>query len=189
MYLVNLVLFLHIAVVLVAFGISAILHAAEWSARRATTVSELQVTFRVARRLEPLFPVLIAALFGLGAWLIHLDGGQFHYRDGWVATSIVALVLLLGIGGGVLAPRSKHRDALLNAAPNDRLAPELRAALADRFTWIGGHGNTGLALGVVFVMVSKPGVAGSVAVLVVGMGLGTVIGILGARPASVPAAA
>ena len=105
MHLVNLVLFLHIAVVLVAFGISAVLHAAEWSARRATTVSELQVTFRVARRLEPLFPAMIAALFGLGA------------------------------------------------------------------------------------TVSKPGAAGSVAVLVVGMGLGTVIGILGARPASVPATA
>ena len=123
MHLVNVVLFFHIAVVLIAIGVSSALHSAEWAARRATTTTEVQALRRVPRRIEPLFPILIVTLFGLGVWLLHLDDPAYRHHDGWVLSSIVAFVVLLAVGGGVLAPRTKHLDALLAPPPRPANCP------------------------------------------------------------------
>lgn len=66
MRLVNVVLSLHVAVVVIAIGVSSALHSTEWAARRSTTTAEVAALRRVPRRPEPLFPILIGALFGLG---------------------------------------------------------------------------------------------------------------------------
>ena len=181
MHLVNVVLFLHIAVMLIAIGVSSALHSAEWAARRASTTAEVQALRRIPRRIEPLFPILIVALFGLGAWLLHLDHPTYHYRDGWVLSSIVALVLLLAVGAGVLAPRATRLDALLAAAPADDLPQPVRAALRDRVTWTASHASTGLALAVVFNISIKPGTVTSAAALIVGVLAGASLGTLGRR--------
>jgi len=104
MHLVNVVLFLHIAVVLIAIGVSSPLHSAEWATRHSRTTVEAQALRRVPRHIEPLFPILIVTLFGLGAWLLYLDHSAYRYRDGWVLTSILALVVLLAVGGGCWHP-------------------------------------------------------------------------------------
>ena len=62
MRLVGVVLFLHIAVVLIAFGISSVLHTSEWSIASATSVAEIRTLRRTPKRLEPLFPLLIVTL-------------------------------------------------------------------------------------------------------------------------------
>lgn len=182
MELVDVVLFLHVLVLLLAFGIGATLHAGEWQARRATTVGELRGSVRMGHRLAALFPVMLLLLFGLGAWLIHLYDGAFDYQDGWVSTAIVAIVVLGGLGGGVLAPRAKRMDAMLDAAPaGDPLTAEMRAEVDDPVVWVVGHLNTFLALSVVYNMFTKPGALGSVVVLLVGASVGAGIGALSAR--------
>lgn len=83
MRLVGVVLFLHIAVVLIAFGISSVLHTSEWSIASATSVAEIRTLRRTPKRLEPLFPLLIVTLFGLGAWLLpRLPGIPLERRVG-----------------------------------------------------------------------------------------------------------
>jgi hypothetical protein len=184
MHLVNVVLFLHIAVVLIAIGVSSALHSAEWATRRCSTTSEVEALRQVPRRIEPLFPILIGTLFGLGAWLLHLDHPAYRYRDGWVLSSIVALVMLLAVGGGVLAPRAKRLDALLASAPAGALSAPVQAALRDRVTWTASHASTGLALAVVFNMSTKPGTTTSVIALLAGVIAGAVVGTLGNRTAA-----
>ncbi len=184
MHLVNVVLFLHITVVLVAIGVSSALHSAEWAARRSRTTAEVEALRRVPRRIEPLFPILIVTLFGLGAWLLHLDRPDYRYRDGWVLTSIVALVMLLAVGAGVLAPRAKRLDALLAAAPAGDLPAPVQAVLHDRVTWTASHASTGLALAVVFNMSTKPGTTTSAITLLVGLVAGALVGTRGCRPAA-----
>jgi uncharacterized membrane protein len=184
MHLVNVVLFLHIAVVLIAIGVSSALHSAEWAARRSTTTTEVQALRRIPRRLEPLFPMVIVTLFALGVWLLHLDHPAYRYRDGWVLSSIVALVVLLAVGGGVLAPRAKHLDALLASAPAGDLPSPVRLALHDRVSWAASHASTGLALAVVFNMSTKPGTATSAIALLAGVIAGASIGTMGSRTAS-----
>lgn len=183
MHLVDVVLFLHIATALLAFAIGGIIHAGEWSARRATTVGELRGSLATGHRLEPLFPVLLALLFGLGAWLIHLDKPEFRFKDDWITVSIGAVVVLLVVGGAVLAPRSKRRKESLAGPGTEAISPELRASVNDAVLWRFGHFNTGLALAVVFLMTTKPHLLGSLVAVAVGALAGIAIGSLGRQRA------
>ena len=184
MRLVDVVLFLHIAVVLIAFGISSVLHTSEWSIANSTSVAEIRTLRRTPQRLEPLFPLLIVTLFGLGAWLLHLDSQDFHWSDGWVITSVTALLLLLLAGGTLLDPRSKRLTRLLDADPNGPLTQPAFDALTDRVGWTVSHSSTGLALAIVFIMVVKPTGVVSVAVTIVATTIGTTIGLLGRQRAT-----
>ena len=183
MKLFDVVLFLHIAALLGAIANAGIIHHAEWSSRRATTVSELRLWAGVVRRFGPLFPIFIALLLVLGAWLVHLSKREFHFDDGWVITAVGALVVLGGVGGGVLDPAAKKVVAQLAAAPDGPVTPELRTLVSNPVTWTLGHMSTGLALGVAFSMTTKPDVGGALACLAVGAGVGALIGNLGSRRA------
>jgi hypothetical protein len=184
MHLYDVVLFLHIATLLAAIGLGTTLHHAEWSTRRATTVSELRTTTKVYRR-GNLFPILIILLFGEGAWLLHLSKKQdetFHFGDAWVWTAIVALAILMVTGGAILGRQTSKYAQLLTATPDGPITPELRGATFTSTTWATSHLNTFLAVAVVFNMVTKPSSdAAAVAVLIVGMAVGAVIGLSGAR--------
>lgn len=189
MELAEVVLFLHITVALAAFSIATVIHTGEWGSRRVTTVAELRTWAGVIRRFGQLFPIMIGLLLVLGAWLVSLSDGKFDWGDGWVASAVVALVVLGAIGGAVLDPAAKRLVARLAAAPDRPVTPELRAAACNPVTWALGHLSTGLALGVVFTMTTKPSAGDALAVLVVGSGLGAVIGYLGARSGTTRVAA
>lgn len=183
MHLVDVVLFLHITVAIAAFAVAAILHTAQWVARGATTGAALKPWAPVIHRLEPLFPILALALFGLGAWLLHLSGGEFRWGDGWVVTSIVGLALMEAVGGVLIAPRSKKLVAGIKAADDAAIGDDLRAALHERVFWISTHFATAVALGIVFLMATKPSGAASVAVVLVAAAIGVAFGMLGANEA------
>jgi hypothetical protein len=184
MSLYDVVLFLHIATLLAAIGLSSTLHHAEWSTRRATTVAELRTMTSVYHH-GNLFPILIILLLTEGMGLLHLSKKQdevFEYSDPWVWTSLVALVILGVSGAAVLDRHAASYAKLLEATPDGPMTPEVRAATFAPRAWATSHMNTALAVAVVFNMVTKPaGVLGACAVLVAGMVLGTLVGLAGSR--------
>jgi hypothetical protein len=180
MHLVNVVLFLHIAAALFAFGVAGALHAAEWLSRGATTVGELRTSGR-ASRLGQLFPVAILLLLVLGAWLVHLSDKEFSLSDGWVWTAIVALVILGATGGLIMDRHAKAFRTLLATTPDGPIPDAVREVAFDARSWTVGHFDTALALAVVFNMATKPDTLGSIVVLVIGGAIGAVIGLVGAR--------
>jgi hypothetical protein len=151
-------------------------------------VGELRTITGVYRR-GNLFPILIILLFGEGAWLLQLSRRQdeaFHFGDAWVWTAIVALAILMVSGGAILGREASKYSTLLAATPDGPITPEVRAATFTTSTWAASHMNTFLALAVVFNMVTKPSDdATAIVVLVVGMVVGALIGIAGARGRSV----
>lgn len=165
------VLFLHIGVVIAAFAVAAILHAALHTMVRARTVEELRPSAALVHRLEPLLPILAIFIFVFGAWLIHLE--DLGWGEGWIDTAIVALVVIEGLAGALLAPRSKQLIAAIDAAPPGPLSPELHTATMDPRIWDLAHVATFGFLGVVYVMADKPsgGLAAAVVVLGVLVGL------------------
>jgi hypothetical protein len=187
MHLYDVVLFLHILTLLAGIGLGSTLHHAEWATRTATTVGELRTTTAVYRR-GNLFPIVIILLFAEGAWLLHLSKKQdetFHWGTGWVWTAIAALVILMISGGAVLGPNATRYLKLLAAAPDGPITPEVRAATFRPFLWATSHTNTALAVAVAFNMVTKPsGTATPIVVLVVGILVGTLVGLAGARTRS-----
>jgi hypothetical protein len=181
MHLVDVVLFAHITVAIAAFCVAGILHTAQWVLRGATSTSTLKAWGPVVHRLEPLFPILALALFGLGAWLVHLSAGEFRWGDGWVISSVVGLAIMEIVGGVFIAPRSKKLVKAIEEAPDGAVSDALRAGYQNAMFWATTHFATGVAIGIVFLMATKPSGAASVVVLVIAAAAGLALGVAGAR--------
>jgi hypothetical protein len=157
--LFDVVLFLHIGVAIVAYAMAGVMHTSLQMVARGRTVGELRSWGRVMHRVEPLFPVMAVLLLGLGAWLVHLGhrtDDAFSFRDGWVLTAIVTLVVVEAMGGAILAPRGKKLTGLIDAAPDGPVTAEIRAGAADPMVWYAAHITTFGFLGVIFLMAAKP---------------------------------
>jgi hypothetical protein len=185
--LVGVVLFLHVAVAVVTFGIASILLTGMVQMRSAREMSVLRSWAGVNGRIEPAFPVLVLILIGLGAWLIHLSQGEFRWSDGWVVTSIVALIVMEAYGGIVLAPAGKRLHSLVAAQQDGPVPPQIRVAVLSRAVWAGAFGNTGTALGILFLMPTKPAAPAAVVIVIAATLVATAIGLglVRAAPAQV----
>ena len=186
MHLVDIVLFFHIAAVLVVFALIGVLHTGQYVMRSAKTVQEVRTWANVSHRLEPIFPFMGIALFAFGAWLLHLSDGEFTWSDGWVDTAIVSLVVLMGVGGALLGPRTRAIHDVVAAAPDGPIGPDVRSALMNKTLWTMSHFNSLLVTSVVFVMVTKPSGWASALIVVIAAGIGAAIGSYAAGPASSP---
>lgn len=153
------VLFLHISFVVVAFAMAGIVHAGLPAIARARDVAQMRPWVELLHRLDPLFPLVALVLLGLGSWLVHLGahtGDGFSFKDGWVITSIVTLVLIEGLAGALLAPAAKRLVGSVRESADGVPSAELRAAARDPKIWYPGHIATFGFLGIVFVMATKP---------------------------------
>lgn len=193
------VLFLHITVALAAFAMAGVGHAALQGVARATTVAEARPWARAMHRIEPLFPLAALVLLGLGAWLVHLGAktdDHFSFKDGWILTAIISLIVIEAAGGAVLAPHGKKLNGLVLEAPDGPITPEIRAAATYRPFWHVVHLSTFGILGIVFLMAAKPAGAWAPVIVVIGVVVGIVLSTLQLRAlpgapsaASVPAQA
>jgi hypothetical protein len=170
-------LFLHIGVAIAGFMVAAILHASFHVLGRAKTVGEVRPLVSLMHRLEPLLPILALVLLVLGAWLVHLghDSDGFRFSDGWITTGIVTIVVIEGLAGTQLAPRTKAIVERIKDASDGPIPTELRQQVLDPVMWDVAHVATGSFLGMVLVMADKPsgGIAWlfPVAGAVIGVGL------------------
>jgi hypothetical protein len=176
--LFGVVLFLHISLVVVAFAMAGVVHAAMPAMARAEDVSQMRPWVELLHRLDPLFPVVALLLLGLGSWLVHLGahtGDGFSFKDGWVITAIVTLVVIEGAAGALLAPTAKRMVTAVRNSEDGPPSAELRAAARDPKIWYPGHIATFGFLGIVFIMATKPSGGWAWLFPVVGAAIGVVL--------------
>lgn len=173
----NVALFLHVLFVIAGFMIAAVLHVAMNVMVRAKTVEEAHSWGRVVHRLEPLLPIAALLILLVGGWLIGASHKVWHWGDGWILTAVISLVVIEGLAGAVLAPRSKKLVAAIDAAGAGPMTPELRKQASDPMIWDIAHIATFGFLGVVFVMTNKPSGGGAVIIVVIG----AIVGVLLSR--------
>jgi hypothetical protein len=181
MHLVDVVLFLHIAVAVGAFGVATVLHTIQWSSRNASWMTQLKTWNPVVHRLDPIFPILALVLFGLGAWLISLSDGEFAWGDGWVITATVALGLMEAVGGVLVAKRSKNAAVAIDYADDGPIPASVRGFVMNPVLWMATHFETATAIGVLYLMATKPSAPASVLIVAVCALAGVGIGAIGAR--------
>jgi hypothetical protein len=174
----DVVLFGHIAALLLAFSLSGLLHGSEWQMARAGTVAELRAAAR-PQKLGPLFAPIIIALFGLGMALIGMskDPDKFEFSDPFAWTATVVLAVLLLDGPLVLGRHAAALGKALAVAPEGPVTPELRAMTLDRTSWSVAHLNSFSVLGVVLNMATKPSLLACVLDIVIASGIGVAIGL------------
>jgi hypothetical protein len=170
----TLALFLHLCSLLGAIGAASLLHFAEARLREADTVAAIGVWSRLIEKGAKVFPLALLALLGTGAYMVD---GRWAWSAGWIEAGLVGVVALFVVGAGVVGARSRAlRQELLDAA-DGALPPRLAYVAREHVGGIASWTNTGLALGIVFVMTTKPALPGSIASLVVAAGLGAAVAL------------
>lgn len=180
------VLFLHIAAAITAFVMAGLIHVAAHHLAHARTVAEMRPWAAIAHRLEPLFPVTALLLLGLGAWLIHLSGGEFRWSDGWIITAVTTLVVIEGLAGATLAPAARRLVESVERTPDGPVPVELHRATLNPGLWYVGHIATCGFAAVVFLMAAKPSGAWSPVIVAIGVAVG--VALAGLQLRAVPAA-
>lgn len=169
----HLALFVHLSALLAAMGASGLAHFSEMRLRAARLNGELRDWARLANRLARVFPVALLTLVASGAFML---AHAWSWRAGWVDAALGGMVALF-VSGIV---QGQHRTALLRTVERDvaahgeqtPLRSEVAEAARESIPWLLSWGNTALAVGIVFIMVTKPEVAGAIGALALAAGVG-----------------
>lgn len=168
----RLVLFLHLTALLAAIGTSALLHFAETQLRAATTVAALRTWASLIERGGRVFPAALLVLLGSGSYLVHRG---WSWDTGWVDAGLAGVAVLFAVGAGIVGGRSRALRRELVNCPDGALSAPLAYIAREHVAGIASWTNTGLALGIVFVMTTKPALAGSLLALAAAAALGTLV--------------
>jgi hypothetical protein len=173
------VLFLHLAALLAAIGTAGIAHFAEARLRVAETVAVVRGWAALLNRVAPVFPLALLVLLASGAYLVHHD---WTWSRGWIEIGLVGVALLFANGAGVVGRRNRALQRSLATAGDGPITDEVLHLTRRDVGGIASWANTGLAVGVVFVMTTKPGLAGSLSALAAAAAAGTLVAVWLRRP-------
>ena len=153
--LYDVVLFVHILAVVVAFGVTFAYPILDAVARRSSG-RELAALhrFQVALTRRLITPAMVVVL----AAGLYLALDRWSLGDGWISATFAILIVLFGLVGAVLAPTERRllalaeRDAQGATGPAPEYEREARRySIAGGLAWL-------LVVAAIFVMVTKPGV-------------------------------
>jgi hypothetical protein len=185
MSLYDVLVFVHIAVLVLAFVLTGAIHTSEWLTARAATVQEMRVLAK-PQKWGVLFGPVVALMLLIGGWLVKLSEdrtAEFSFSDGWAWTAAVVLLIAFAAGLGIHAPHGEKLGKALGQAPEGPATPELRALATETLPWVVGYVVPFMILAVASNMVNKPGTAVSVLVVAIGAVVGAVLGLVLVRQA------
>lgn len=173
-------LFLHLVAVVAGFSGGALIHFGLGRMRAAPTADRALDGAKIVGRIGPLMPLASLALFLTGACL---TVARWSWQTAWIEVPIAGLVAMLVVGAALLKPRMAALAPRLARAGGGPLEGELAAGVHDPVLWLASLLQSALALGIMFVMVTKPGLAGGAAALVVAAAVPVLITGLQRSPA------
>lgn len=150
----HLVLFVHMLGVLGLFMALAVELASMVGARSARTIEAVRVWSSTSKPLEVIFPITSLVILGAG---LAMTIGVWGWGQAWIDLSL-GLVVLLSVLGAVIssghAKRIAARAAELGHGP---IPADFRHELNHPVHWTSVFSMSIIALGIVFLMVLKPG--------------------------------
>jgi len=180
----HVVLYIHLLSLLVGFSAGVIEAVCLLKLRVAETLADAAPWGQLAGQIEKAFPVAIVGLYGTGAYM---TSHFWTWSTSWIVLPIVGLAVL-SLQGPLVAGRRGHalKETLLANGPG-LLGPEARRMARDKALWIAASTNEALVLGIVWVMVEKPGWGGGIAALVVAYAVGVGVALSLTRGTAVEA--
>ncbi|HEX6964169.1 MAG TPA: DUF2269 family protein [Gemmatimonadaceae bacterium] len=170
-------LFLHLLAVMAGFGATAVIHLGLMRMRKAERASDARDALMLAGSTAKAMPLVGLALLLTGGYMTQT---RWSWNTPWIDVSITGLVLMMIIGGGVLGRRMRALGPQLGRAGDSAMDDALISAVRDPSLWIIAQLPPLLAIGVMFVMTTKPTMGlGFVELLVV-----AALGVLVATPSS-----
>jgi len=150
----HIALFLHVVTLIVAASATAVTKLAVGRRIRARTVREALEWHELLVTTSKLFPICLAAFLATGAYMVSVAGAR-AWSAGFVVAGLVGITLLFG-SGIYLGVKAKGLGQLLSSlaskAPDAAVPSLVPPPLVAMLPIV----NTGIALAVVFDMVTKP---------------------------------
>jgi hypothetical protein len=159
------VLFVHLAAVVAAFAATGVMMLALRRLLVAETGAEALQWLAVGKATARTFPAALVVLVASGAYMVH---DAWSWSAGWVDAGLAGALALALLGDRVEGRAAARIARALAARPQE--APG--ALVRDRVFWTAALANPALALGIVFVMATKPSLGASIAALLVALALG-----------------
>ena len=176
------VLYLHFLSLLVGIGAASVVFVCLLHLRAAETGESARPWGMLAGKTARAFPIAVLGLFATGAYM---TSDIWSWDTAWIDIGIVGLAVL-ALQGPLLGERSAKRlQHVLRENGPGPLDPRVRRVARHPGFWITEFGNVGTALGVVFIMTTKPGVGGSLAAVAIGYVTGVLLAL---RVSRMPAA-
>jgi hypothetical protein len=147
-------LFIHLLGVITLFIAFGILQRGGARARQARTVQHLRLWLDLLRTTAPMFPAAFVMILGAG---LYMTADVWTFSTEWVLVALVAVGVMMAVGFGVVGRGLNRMGAAAANASEASVSPELRAVVVDPTTWVSASVLNGIGLGVLWLMVSKPG--------------------------------
>ena len=177
MHAYDIALFVHMLGLITLFGAFVISVRAGARLRRATTIEQVRTWLGLLESTGPMFPAGLGLLLLSG---VYMTVNTWRSMHPWIMIPLVGVILLGALGNGVVGRRLRTMSAA--ARESGEAPPEhLSRLIADPLTWTMMAALNGLALGIVWVMTTKSGWAGSIGAVMVGAAVGAVLGSLSLR--------
>jgi hypothetical protein len=185
MDLYHIALFVHIVALIVAASATAITKLAVSRRARARTVGDALDWHNVLMSTSKAFPICLAVFVLTGSYMVSVSGAR-AWSAGYVVAGLFGVAMLLG-SGTFLGIKGRALTQVLETiaqAGMDRPAPKL---VPPPLVVVLPMVNTGISLGVVFDMATKPAsIPVALSVIVIGGALTAVLAMRG-RPTPVAA--
>jgi len=171
--LYNVVLFLHLIAIVGAFFVAGILQNGLLRMGAATDLRQARSAAALCAACAKLLPISLLVLLITGAYLTQV---RWSWTTPWIDVAILGLVVMGALGGGVLGRRERALHAFLSGVPGESIDAATASRLRDPVLTIGGTVMPFIAIGVMLVMVMKPGLVVGIVELAVAVAIGAIIG-------------
>jgi len=178
----HIALFLHIVTLIVAASATAVTKLAVGRRVRARTVAEALDWHNVLVSASRAFPICLASFVITGAYMVSF-GGSHAWLNGFVISGLVGVTFLLA-SGTYLGMKGRALKQVLETIAKDGADRPVPRMAPPRLVAILPVANTGVALGVVFDMVTKPASI-AVALGAIAIGVALAVGISRRKPAPI----
>ena len=168
----NVALFIHLLGVVTLFSAIGLQQRGGAQIRGATTLEQLRLWLGLVRTTQGMYPAAIVLLLAGG---LFMTGSAWTFTTPWIAVALVGLACMAVAGALVVGRRLAALGAA--AAGDGPVPPDLARLIARPDAWVCLFALNGVAIGILWLMATKPGWAASVAVVVGVAAIGAAIGL------------
>jgi hypothetical protein len=156
--------------------------------RRAQRVEQARTLLALISRAGPVSGISGLLILITG---IYMTVTAWKTQNGWIGIALIALLLMIPLGAGLIEPRRRALARLANETTDGPLPAAFEARARDPLLGIALAAQTGLLIGIVFLMTTKPSLMVSVIASMIALALGAASGALfsGRRRTRAPEAA
>lgn len=174
------ILLLHIVGVLGLFIATGLEITILFRMRSAKHVGQVREWTNASRPLELVIPLSALLILAAGLTMTFMGWG---WSQAWISISLLAFLTMAVMGGTINTRRIKAIHSSAEKASDGPIATVLRRKIADRVLWTSALAMGFTDLGIVGLMVIKPGWIASIATLIVAAAIGTIMAQLALRNA------